>query len=412
MGKNQVMIKFLRILNFYIPTFLLVGISGIPIFMTDQFLIITFMYFLFLALSKKIKIYRSEVLIIFIFSVLFVVQFEIFSNYSFVTLLGTLLRMLIGLFYLKIMKKNIVFSFVSSMNVISLFSLFIYLLVNVNPIILNFFKDISILNGEEWEKFSTIIIYQFSPLSDVTRNIGPFWEPGVFGVFLIISLYFKLFLLKLPVRKCLIEILCIITTISTATYLLFFLVLIYYASRSFKVRSKLLILPVIFITASYLYSSTEVLGEKINDQLIEATVSDRMIGENRFLSILRDYNDLQESFFWGTGFYLENRFFYSPGRTNSNSGLSNQIVTFGFFGSLLFFYLLYRGTYHLFLDFFRNHNPLYINKSVIVKANNFEIKKLSKIFFAILLTASVSELILSMSFIYMLMMHQRINNKQ
>lgn len=82
------------------------------------------------------------------------------------------------------------------------------------------------------------IFYDFS--STYTRKtfpriMGPFWEPGAFGTYLIIALSIDLIIReKLNVGRSLLFTLCLILTQSTAAYILFILVLIAFVYKKLK----------------------------------------------------------------------------------------------------------------------------------------------------------------------------------
>jgi hypothetical protein len=94
----------------------------------------------------------------------------------------------------------------------------------------------------------------------------------------------------------------------------------------------------------FIFLNSDFLKDKVTSQFEEAKFIDSVNGEPRFVSIIRDYNDLEKTWVTGTGFYLKNRFYYSPWRTNSNCGFTDIVVKLGFLGSLLYFILLYKGT--------------------------------------------------------------------
>lgn len=307
-------------------------------------------------------------------------QFYVYNNFSFETLAGTILRMLVGLLYLKVEGKEFVPKYVKTMYFICLLSMIAYLLLNVFPSFYEYLNQNAFENLSEWDSTRSIFIYQFSPNNPVERNIGPFWEPGVFGIFISISIFFKLFILKEKLYRSLLEITSIVTTFSTTSYLILFLLLTLYFAFYFRYIIKIILLPVYVTLFIFIFVNSDFLNYKVTTQLDEVQITKRDSEEGRFVSIIRDYEDIKKSWVTGTGFYSPNRFYFSPWRTNSNCGFTDMVVKLGLIGSILYFILLYRGTCKI-IKYYTNRGVLLLNIILLL---------------AIFL-ASISEIVYSMS---------------
>jgi hypothetical protein len=279
--------------------------------------------------------------------------------------------------------KEFVPKYVKTMRFICIISMGAYALFNIMPGLYEFMARNSFENKGEWASTTTIFIYQFSPINLITRNIGPFWEPGVFGIFINISLFFKIFVLREKLNRSLFEILSVITTFSTTNYLILFVLLTcYYAFYSeHKIR---LVYLVSFVTLFiFVFLNSDFLNDKVMTQFEEAKIIESVNYEPRFVSIIRDYDDLRKTWVTGTGFYLPNRFHYSPWRTYSNCGFTDIVVKLGLLGSLFYFILLYRGTSKIF-GYSSNGSAILLNI----------------VFFMALFIAGISEMVYPMSLFF------------
>ena len=89
-------------------------------------------------------------------------QFYFFKNFSFVTLIGTILRMLSGLFYLKVEGEEFVPKYVKTMRFICIISMIAYVIFNVIPGLYDYLIQNAFENKGDWASTTTIFIYQFS----------------------------------------------------------------------------------------------------------------------------------------------------------------------------------------------------------------------------------------------------------
>ena len=191
----------------------------------------------------------------------------------FLTLAGTLSIALI-------LKERFVAIFVTVIYYISIIAVTIYLLC-ISPSIKNFLLDVVCSNFTSMNVESAIsdgggknfIIHNFASdrILDATglmRNCGPFWEPGMFAVFLNVALFFNVIVEKQKVRFCnFILIIALITTFSTGGFLSALLILLSYLISN---RNNIFILffgMVGFVFISQYVMTLEYVGEKLVGQI-------------------------------------------------------------------------------------------------------------------------------------------------
>jgi hypothetical protein len=296
------------------------------------------------------------------------------------TLAGTILRMLIGLFYLKVEGREFIPKYVKTMHYICLISIIVYILFNLVTNLHEYVLQHAFRNAGEWNFTKTIFIYQFSPINLVSRNIGPFWEPGIFGIFINLSLFFRLFVLKDKLNRTLLEIISVITTFSTTNYLILFVLLTFYYAIYSKHIIKLIYLISAITLFGFITLNSDFLFAKVATQIEEAKIEKVILNEGRFVSVIRDYKDFKKTWATGTGFSIKNRFYYSPWRTHSNCGFTDIVVKLGLLGSLVYFILLSRGI-SVILKYYSNGSGFLLNIILLV----------------LIFLAGISEIVYSMS---------------
>lgn len=195
---------------------------------------------------------------------------------------------------------------------------------------------------------SFINLFVFAKMVEVDRNIGIFREPGVFMIYINIGILIQLFVQqKIDVKKIIVYVITLITTLSTAGFLVFFLILILYVFRNNTITfflKKILYLSIAFLLVSpFLYllvTSFDKLGDSDNASLL-----------SRVASVMIPIQMSYDSSFLGVGltkfsmyFKIISKEIYSieieSGGTSTNTTL-NLLATYGF----LFCFLFLRGLY-------------------------------------------------------------------
>jgi hypothetical protein len=342
----------------YTSLFLFIAISSIPFFIGDEYLIIGF---ILSGLSFSIKRYAVDKFIIIyclIFFTIFMLQVLFFSVFELNAIVGYFFRILYAYMTIKIIGNKIVDYY---NNIIYFFSI-IGLLFFIPTI---FFKD-------EMETFLSqfslifepfqlhnpnrthVLIYTFGEnYEDVDgdaskswlRNSGPFWEPGGYGIFLIIAIIFELIKTKkLLTKRNIIFIICILTTLSTGSFLVLFALIVFYI-LTYPTKKRILFLGCFVFLSILIYNNTYFLVEKVETQTSNNKVSLQYTPRNRFVSGQLDMIDFMNNPILGRGRFNATRFDIKETGdlviNHRNNGTTNLLVEFGFFGFFSYFYFMY-----------------------------------------------------------------------
>lgn len=135
-------------------------------------------------------------------------------------------------------------------------------------------------------------------IKSLSRNSGPFWEPGIFQIYIVIALYFSLFFFKnkkgkFPLLYILIFGITILTTISTTGYLIMGALLLWkYITITQSVRkiqlriTALFLTPVIFLLVGAIIISTPAVADKF--QANNGSFNVRSTEVSEAIPIIRD----------------------------------------------------------------------------------------------------------------------------
>lgn len=334
--------------------FLLVALSGFPLFITGkEGTIIIFIIFLCITVRYgKTDIFKNQRIINFLllFLGLSFVQLLIHGQYDFFSFSGLLMRVLIAIMAIPFLGQHFYSKYTTLIYKLSIISLVIYFLFFLIPDTYDLaLKHIAPIFGKDnssrgYEYINNIFVYVFNQNNPRTesifdyRNPGPFWEPGAFGVFIIIALFFNIFFIndKLFSRKNLVFIFTLITTFSTTSY--FALVLIIVGISVFKTKKFNLLggafAALILFLFSFLYESLPFLQEKINQRNIsynDAVQKD--IKQDRIGTFYKDVSHLLKNPIIGYGFdpknKIENFEDWDVDLVHKNNGVSDILLIFG-----------------------------------------------------------------------------------
>jgi hypothetical protein len=359
-NSNDINFKTNRFENFisYTSLFLFIAISSIPFFIGDEFLIFAFILSAITFSIKRCTVDKFIVIYCLIFLTIMMLQVMFFSVLELNVIVGYFFRILYAYMTIKIIGNKIVDYY---NNIIYFFSI-ISLLVFIPTI---FFKDeietllsqISLI----FEPFqlhdprrSHIVIYTFGEnYEDVDgdaskswlRNSGPFWEPGGFGVFLIISVLFEVIKTKkLLTKRNIVFIITILTTLSTGSFLVLFALIVFYI-LTYPTKERILFLGCFMLLSFFIYKNTYFLVEKVEKQTAKKQVSLEYTPRNRFVSGQLDVIDFMNNPILGRGRFEATRFDIKESGelqlNHRNNGTTNLLVEFGIFGFFAFFYFMY-----------------------------------------------------------------------
>ena len=184
-------------------------------------------------------------------------------------------------------------------------------------------------------------LYIFSiPLENVglMRNSGPFWEPGRFTIYITIALAINLFYFKEKItsKKSIVCILTNITTFSTTGYVAMAVLFVGYIFFS-NVRKdyKIFSLAILFAVLCYV-SRLDFMTEKIAEQSLDDS------SWSRFGAIAYHWSQIVQAPLIGFGPFLPNVF--ANELLSSPNGLTDLMRYYGIPLSIVFYFLLYKGT--------------------------------------------------------------------
>lgn len=300
---------------------------------------------------RKATINNLSLSITFSCIILLIIIIQIFTdvNDNQNSLIGTIIIFVGSISIASILRNKFVRIFVNVITFIAAYSLIIYLLCLFLPpvkiFLMNFSRNFVPLDVEK-AVFSggglNFIIYNFQGdlepiILDFARNCGPFWEPGMFAVYLNLALFFELFFIKSQSKiRYLILILALISTFSTggiiAGSVLFVLFGIYHFNR---LSTWLILLPLLFIVLPATYQ-LEFIGDKFNTQY-----SDLQVGsdESRFAAFATQLKMIDNSPIVG-GEKLSD---YASSKTLA-SGTLIPIVSYGIPVGIIYFLMLYKAS--------------------------------------------------------------------
>lgn len=203
------------------------------VFITIMGIVIIFKYFL-----KKRSFFYNKSEIFYLFLPIIFIFFSQIVNHD--ISLGYEYKIILLLFgYIiatTISWKNFIDRYINWIIFITFFSLSIYILTLINDSWYIILPEVN--NGDNYSLIFTTITKN---KGNSFRNFGPFWEPGVFQIYINFALLFQIYRRKKEkLWKNIILILGIISTFSTTGYICFCFIIIIYFMEKFleKIKKK------------------------------------------------------------------------------------------------------------------------------------------------------------------------------
>ena len=356
----------------YILTYFLIAITGINFFSAgDGFMVIGLIasYYFF----RKINgMYSAQIInYILFFVVIQILQFAIMGTTEITTPVKIVFRILISYHILYFVGRAFPQYYVNVLFFFSILSFIFYFPSLIFPQFMKFFESVVVPITQPLffreAGFQDIIIYNFGA-QQWNRNSGPFWEPGAFVGFLSLAIIFDYLVNKklFNIKKVVFYI-AIVTTLSTAGYIvLFFTLLFFFYKKSYKLYPIFLIL-MLFPLGQYTYYNLDFLSPEINYAYDDAQKFSRYSSTpvNRFTSVILDLNDLKKSPFFGIsdnghvryGSKYEDKQTVGKTWTHRNNGISYFLSAFGIVGFLVYFGCMYKSFERI--SYYFNENKSY-----------------------------------------------------
>lgn len=203
-----------------------------------------------------------------------------------------------------------------------------------------------------YANFFVTVVPLWDTDSSLFRMYGPFSEPGVYQIYLNLSLLFHIYINngQLQLKKAIVYILAVLLTQSTTGYLCLAIVLISYIFRKNRGKSKyknyfISALIIVAFTILYIRTSLFTAESEVFDKFTNESVS----AVSREASITVNAEIFMKSPIFGVGFssvssifegICKSKYGFSQGISNTNTVLF-YFATLGIFFGLLFLYAFY-----------------------------------------------------------------------
>jgi hypothetical protein len=321
----------------------LMATSGMPLFIDNvPVFLVYFGYATFCFLYFKVNLrYFLPFLLFFVF-ILFVQLLNTGQHYL-LTAVAQIMIMLTGVITVDVLKERFVSSFLQIMTYIAVISLIFFIPIYLQPSLTDFLiANFPIHVPIEKESYGirqiihSFLFFNFSPdFNFRIRNVGPFWEAGVYGGYLVVTLILNSIREKSVFnRRGILFIICILTTFSTTAYLALFLFIgVYYAVKIGSPILRAISILLFAVGFGYAYSELEFLGSKIDDELKLVAYDAQVQGGNsRMASAYLDIVELNENklyIFFGRGNHPEYRVATRDKAVQRNNGTTDVIAVWG-----------------------------------------------------------------------------------
>ncbi len=346
----------------YFPLFFLLCLSGNPIFSSESYsktlLVVYSLLFILYTLRligwriKKRTLQHLIGIVAFIFTLVFFQRITL-GFVSYPGVFALILKILLGLFTLLYYQYKRI-DFLNTYIIIMAF----LAVVSLPFFILNQFRFYGIAIGNSHVKSLLLYTTYLQPgaFYSVVRNSGMFWEPGAFSGYLNLALIFiALRNGKFKIgnyRKEVIWIcIGIITSMSTAGYVVLSFILILYVLQNYR-WGKIIILPVVGLILFMTFSKFGFLQKKLTDQFINATeLSQGEVSNTRFGSLIMDWQYIKARPIIGNGLSAKTRYRFNPtvvakkGKIGNGNGMSNFIAYWGIPFFLFWLFSVYKFSY-------------------------------------------------------------------
>ena len=354
--------------NNFLNYFITVGaIFSVNLFfgtVSNNYLLIFLCFLIITAITRRVKLFdfRIAVFLLFVY-LLILIQGLLFGGFSYAAIYTPLILFYVPYLIYQILKEKFLFYFVRVMLWIVIFTTPLWLLQSLVPDFDTLFRTlIEVVFPYSWAPVPRSLLiftpmwadYGFNSTIGLFRNSGLFHEPGAYGVFLIFALIAQILSNRGNINNTgRVFIFASLTTLSTASYIaLFVLLLSYYISNAQNAVKKLVII-VSFTAISFItYQSQEFLGEKITGQFqSQLTLAEMNSGiyvgqSGRFYAFITAYKLFLQNPLTGRGIiyatsekasgemHAEASYIYGP---------MGVMATYGILFAILYFFLIFKG---------------------------------------------------------------------
>ena len=349
-----------------------IAVSGFPFFSSTVLFIPLFIVLFTVFLLRKRKFDTVFVLAIIFLVFITAMQTVVFNFFSIQTSAGVFLRLINGYLIIKILRDNFANYYVNILFGLSLISLIFYIPIILLPgfdlFLIKIASFMDVLNIADSDADS-LIIYTLHHLT-LSRNTGPFWEAGAFGGYLVIAYIFNRFSKskKKKTKEFLMLVTILTTFSSTAYFVIFFFIFAFYFRYIKNFFIKISFISLLTVMGYFVTFELPFLGNKVSTQVKDASQVNNpyldSTNSQRFLSILRDYEDFKGHEFFGRGSNPITRYSYDPDNQIRTVGLTDILVRMGLPYFLFMIFLLHRSMKY-FTSFYNFNGAIYYNSFLI-----------------------------------------------
>lgn len=364
-NNNRIITKNNHFFN-YLIVLILLFIAASPFFgMIPPYFYFGFMVFLGVYAYLKGKLRNSERIVKILFCVwgLVFIQWLFYGGLSPAGLYKPLLFFFTPFVLFRIMGLSY---FRYLFNIIYFFAIFTFplyflqsLFQPVNAWVQNAMSYVFPYAWTDWPR--TLLFYSTPRESGylIMRNSGIFHEPGAYSIYLMLAIIINTFLTRNPLdKKNIILVLILLTTFSTAGYVILLIFMLYAIPKSkLHIPIKIFILIFLIILTINIFHSAKFLQEKIANQFTYQTYAIRTgkVAQGRFFAFLKASELLKKNVFFGKGIITAN----TPiGEDFSSSAFGWGFMAFwakyGLIFGIFYMWLFYKGLSKLCLFY---HQP-------------------------------------------------------
>lgn len=283
----------------YSLLFILIAQSSIPFFFGNEYLIAGFIYSFILFLSINKSVDKYIILYSAIFVSLFILHFFFADDFVSSLMVGYVIRIFFAYFTIRVIGVDFGKYVVNIIYFFAVVSFFFYVPLSLFPGLQNITTSLyyNVFKGlEVYPDNFRINIILYTPdywLNWIPpRNAGPFWEPGGFATFLVVAIILNFYeTKKMFDKKNIIFVIALLTTFSTAAYILLSLILVLFFLSKRNFRSIAIALPFIIFLSYFGYYQIPFLQEKIESQYTEFSLYSNAYSERTRLA--STYYDIQ-----------------------------------------------------------------------------------------------------------------------
>jgi len=299
--------------------------------------------------------------IFWLFLMLFVIQTLACQFFPVINFQKYLVKVLLAMSTLIIVRERFFELYIKTITFLGIISLIIHVLTFAVPPLFDFFiKDVvpHIPNqpDDSVQIFHNyhIIIHDFWQ-HDLFRNSGPFWEPGANAGFTLLALFFNMYIYRQRAlsRRNLLLITVILSTISTAGYVVLLVVLFLNPQYEKKILVRVFALIFIFAIAIWTFNTFDFIGVKVLQQIDNTNIGDAHT--SRFASARLDFETFQQH---PLGFSIRD---YRKGVKDTEDFRSNGVfillTALGAIAFIMYFFWVFRSMRRALKYFNSSGNP-------------------------------------------------------